>query len=69
MGRMGSLLLTIYSILCYYEFMAGGAVAGNKEDETEHTLETDNKITLTFGGNYVLPRAPISSDLFDSSAF
>jgi len=46
-----------------------GAVAGNKGNRTEHTLETDNKITLTFGGNYVLPFALISSDLFDSSAF
>ena len=37
--------------------MARGAVAGNKDDGTEHTLETDNKITLTFGGNQVLPAA------------
>lgn len=37
--------------------MARGAVAGNKDGGTEHTLETDNKITLTFSGNQVLPRA------------
>ena len=49
--------------------MAGGAPAGNKEDETEHTLKTDNKITLTFDGNQVQKFAFISLDLFDSSAF
>lgn len=34
--------------------MARGAVAGNKDDGTEHTLETGDKITLGFGGNSVI---------------
>ena len=37
--------------------MARGAVAGNKEDGTEHSLETGNKISLSFGGNQVLSAA------------
>ena len=37
--------------------MARGAVAGNKDGGTEHILETGDKITLTFGGNQVLPAA------------
>ena len=37
--------------------MARGAVAGNKDDRTEHTLKAGDKITLTFGGNQVLPAA------------
>jgi len=39
--------------------MARGAVAGNKDDGTEHTLETGDKITLTFAGNQVLPAAAV----------
>jgi phage-related tail protein len=37
--------------------MARGAVAGNKDDGTEHILETGDKITLAFAGNQVLPAA------------
>jgi hypothetical protein len=39
--------------------MARGAIAGNKDDGTEHTLETGDKITLTFGGNSVIVQETI----------
>jgi len=34
--------------------MARGAVAGNKDDRTEHTLKAGDKITSVFGGNSVI---------------
>jgi len=48
--------------------MVRGAVA-NKNDETDHTLEKDNKISLTFGGNYLLPWESDSAAHFDLSSF
>jgi len=49
--------------------MAKGVVAGNKDDRTEYTLKADDKIILTFGENFVFPRAPIFAAHFDPNSF
>ena len=49
--------------------MARGAVAGNKDGGTEHILETGDKITLTFGGNQVLPAATPTPFTFNDTDF